>query len=749
MSQPMGLRTTLWLTRLSLRKQVFLLMLLGVLVAGAIMGLLGGRFTHDAAREEADLRGEALVESAVMIAGDYLHAGETERMERALSRLMRGSGIERIEVQDLRRNGVVTLAWRAQQGSADRAVVVGFDLRGQMLQEHGASPNLSEVTFGGQPYLWVTRPLVDAGKASYLGVMFSDKDIRAHESEVLRNQLLLTLAFTVLLALALYVVLSRTLRPITQLARHMREFRAEGGEVWTGHASSREVVEIATAYESLRQRLQQQMQAMRVGRELMSATLDTTPSGVLVVNAQGRVRMANRAARRQFLIAGEQDQGDGGPRIEWLLPELDGRLAVPGRLGAFDDAQGWRCVAQALNGRRFLAQVHMASLGVDGSADHVFSVRDVTREEESSRQIEVRTQRLNLVLTLSTEGIVLFSAQRHLAYANPQMQQYLASMDAGYLTNLPLQAFERLLIEASVMARPYVPIDEQEPAMPLVFALKGQPERVLTRTWRLSEAGDNELVVFFQDVTEQETVARLKSEFLSAAAHELRTPLTSILGFSDLMLQHELPPEEQRELLQTIRDQSALLVNIINEMLDLSRIESRQGQDFKPRACLVQQACRLAAASVHPPGDTRQVAQRHDDDQLQVWADPEKLHQVLVNLLSNAYKFSPGGGVIELSSRRALRGDEAVALIEVRDHGLGMSEAELAHVFERFFRADKSGHIPGTGLGLSLVKQIVELSGGRVRLSSRPGEGTRVEVELPLLRDAAAQPTDTPVADKG
>jgi signal transduction histidine kinase len=136
--------------------------------------------------------------------------------------------------------------------------------------------------------------------------------------------------------------------------------------------------------------------------------------------------------------------------------------------------------------------------------------------------------------------------------------------------------------------------------------------------------------------------------------------------------------------------------------------------------------------------------QRHEDGLLQVWSDPEKLHQVLVNLLSNAYKFSPEGGSIELRSRRARRDGTPVALIEIQDQGIGMDPAALAHVFERFFRADKSGHIPGTGLGLSLVKQIVELSGGQIHLESQPGQGTRVEITLPLAADAPDPATDTP-----
>ncbi|WP_294767492.1 PAS domain-containing sensor histidine kinase [uncultured Rhodoferax sp.] len=728
------------MSHLSLRKQVFLLVLLITIMAGAVMAVFGKQQARDATREEAELRAKALADVAALLVVDHLQAGEDARLKAVLSGLMDGSSIQRIEIRDTRRNRVLTFAWpKRPDGMATGARPLSMEIasQGVLTERLGQVRRPVEVNWEGETQLWVTRPLGKDPEGDFLGVVLSDSDIENHENGVMRDQLLLGLGFTLLTSLTLYWLLSRTLQPVAHLARHMRHYRGEEGDTWHGHASSREVEEIASAYESMRLRLQQQMQIMRVGRELLSAILETAPSGVVVVNGEGRVRMANRVARRQFLIAGGQDQGESGPLIEWLLPELGDKLKATYRADAQEDAQGWRTIAQSLNGERFVAQVHMAALTVEGWPDHVLSVRDITREVESSRQIELRTQRLNSVLELNTEGVVLFSAQRQLVYLNPQMRTYLADLESSYLSNLPLQALERMLCDTSTRTRPYIPIDEMAPPVPLTFALAGNPERVLTRTWRQTQGGDNELVMFFQDITEQETVARMKSEFLSSAAHELRTPLTSILGFSDLMLQHEISGEEQQELLQTIRDQSALLVNIINEMLDLSRIESRQGQDFSPCACSVQQACRLAASSVRFPGDTREVVQGHDDPHLQAWVDPEKLHQVLINLLSNAYKFSPGGGEIAVGTRREIRGGQEMAVIEVRDHGMGISADVLEHVYERFFRADKSGHIPGTGLGLALVKQIVELSGGSVHITSTVGLGTTVTVALPLAPRAS------------
>jgi signal transduction histidine kinase len=130
--------------------------------------------------------------------------------------------------------------------------------------------------------------------------------------------------------------------------------------------------------------------------------------------------------------------------------------------------------------------------------------------------------------------------------------------------------------------------------------------------------------------------------------------------------------------------------------------------------------------------------------ELQLWVDPEKTHRALINVLSNAVKYSPAGGTIQVRTRSgSVRGEAAVGL-EVEDQGIGMSDAQVARVFERFYRADPSGNIPGTGLGMSLVKEIVELQGGRVELHSRPGHGTRVTLWFPLQQPGIEPGTTRP-----
>jgi signal transduction histidine kinase len=233
-------------------------------------------------------------------------------------------------------------------------------------------------------------------------------------------------------------------------------------------------------------------------------------------------------------------------------------------------------------------------------------------------------------------------------------------------------------------------------------------------------------------MTQAHNLDRMKSEFLSLAAHELRTPLTSIYGFVELMVGREIPEAKRQNMLTRIHRQCKLMINILNELLDLARIEARGNSDFKFGMLDLAQVVDEFLADFKPPeGRARpQVEMAHVPTQ--VCIDPQKMQQILHNTLSNAYKYSPEGAPVKLRFVRAekqLTEDEtaqaqAFCGLEIRDQGIGLSAEHLARMGERFFRADTSGHIPGTGLNVSIVKELMELMGGEMQVESELGKGT-------------------------
>lgn len=235
-------------------------------------------------------------------------------------------------------------------------------------------------------------------------------------------------------------------------------------------------------------------------------------------------------------------------------------------------------------------------------------------------------------------------------------------------------------------------------------------------------------VSHIEDITERRRLEQVKSEFLATAAHELRSPMSSILGFSELLLQRQFEEERRRELLGIIHDQARQLTNLINELLDLARIEAGGRRDFNIKRQPLLPVVESTIVAFLPPQDRDPVQWEFSATLPEVAIDAEKLRQALTNLLSNAYKYSASGAVVSLQVEQTLGG----IVISVRDRGIGMTREEVAHMFERFYRGTEARKVGGTGLGLSIVKEIVELHGGRVEIDSEHGVGTTVSIVLPV-----------------
>jgi signal transduction histidine kinase len=258
----------------------------------------------------------------------------------------------------------------------------------------------------------------------------------------------------------------------------------------------------------------------------------------------------------------------------------------------------------------------------------------------------------------------------------------------------------------------------------LINLLNGQTLRLAAR-----RSPDGALVVHARDVTHEMEVDRMKSEFLSTAAHELRTPMASILGFSELLMARSLSSAQTQEIAAIIHRQSAWLVEMVNELLDLARIEARRGKDFRFQPIQAQQ---LLDDTVKGQGAA--AARVRCTVQAAVpmlLADPAKARHALANVLSNALKYSPEGSPVELHCHALVHQLRPGVAIVVRDAGIGMDAPTLARVFDRFFRANPSGQIPGTGLGMSLVREIMDAHSGQVSVQSKPGLGTSVTLWFP------------------
>ncbi|MEK8032737.1 ATP-binding protein [Ideonella sp. DXS29W] len=523
-------------------------------------------------------------------------------------------------------------------------------------------------------------------------------------------------------------------------------------------------------------------------REQAAVTLGAIADGVFTLDAHGRVVLANPAACDILAAPAEVLLGHA---LDGLLPELfpspvsfapwrGKRVEITARdsthrildttLSPITDAEGRLC--GHVLACRDVSEQHALDLRLQDELRSRRSALTALRgvlegllpqfnspQREASDDIEAisrmisqlvhrvqeHSDQLSAIFALSPDGFVSFDERMAVSYVSPAFTR-LTGLDASEVLALYEHEFARLLNarclgrRAQVLDFEQLRVEEKEGARPerrrRLIDIERPTRRTLEVALRPGDAGKISQVLHLRDVTLESEVDQMKSEFLSTAAHELRTPMASIYGFSELMMHRRLSAERQQEVISTIYRQTGLMISIVNELLDLARIEARRGKDFVIESLDLCELVRDVVRDFKPPNEREAPGMQLPASPLMARVDRSKFSQALGNVLSNAYKYSPEGGAVDLH----VEVDEVAgrAGLVVRDHGIGMTQEQLARVCERFFRADTSGNIPGTGLGMSIVKEIVELLGGSLSLASEPGRGTEVTLWLPLAPASAS-----------
>jgi PAS domain S-box-containing protein len=242
-------------------------------------------------------------------------------------------------------------------------------------------------------------------------------------------------------------------------------------------------------------------------------------------------------------------------------------------------------------------------------------------------------------------------------------------------------------------------------------------------------------VIAIHDVTPELETIEARDALMLAASHELKTPLTTLKGLSELLLDFELSEAQRRELIQDLHGQADRMERLIGDILAVSRIDSgRVSVDFSrvDVAPVVKHVCE----EVRPMLKGRTLSCRVSDELPPVFGEARKLHQILVNLLTNAIKYSEPGTRIKLS----VRGEQSVVRFEVSDQGVGIRKEHLPRLFEKFYRADDPAvrRASGTGLGLYIVRNLVTMLGGQVQVRSEHGKGSVFIVTVPRAETTSA-----------
>ncbi len=371
-------------------------------------------------------------------------------------------------------------------------------------------------------------------------------------------------------------------------------------------------------------------------------------------------------------------------------------------------------------------------------------IKEYSRNLE--RMVEERTQELNRALTAAeqardridviiksiADGLIVTDIYNRVVLMNRAAEELLGIR----CTDVLGKPIDFALQEETLREKVKYTLEKKTAGYQFDFRLPGSEPghprtmRAITSVIGNKNGGRAGIVMIIHDVTRERAIDKMKTEFISTTAHEFRTPLTSIRGFSEILLtRDDISREERKKFLSYINKQAVNLTRIISDLLNISRIESGQGFSLNKVDCNAGEIIRSVTSIYQIISPRHRFEVVLPEEPMQLFVDKEKIEQVLTNILDNAINYSPKGGRIRVAGR--VVGNDLRVSIE--DQGIGVTPEQVDKMFRKFYRADTSDSAPeGTGLGMTIVKYIVEAHAGKVWVESEAGKGTKVEFAIPI-----------------
>ncbi len=346
-------------------------------------------------------------------------------------------------------------------------------------------------------------------------------------------------------------------------------------------------------------------------------------------------------------------------------------------------------------------------------------------------QLTQEARTLTAVLDGMIEGIWITDAEGTVTRHNDALREMLQPGPQGITGQRPLALIRNEELNEAVLRA-----CREGASSRLELTLEGLfPRTLAIRVTPLGKDLPGSAAVF-HDVTELRRLEKVRKDFVANVSHELRTPITAIRGYAETLQDGALKdPQVAPQMVEIIHRQSERLSELVEDLLELSRLETREVKLERAEVPLAVAATR-AADTVRPKAGTKRIAVKlHVPAELVARGDERAVEQVLLNLLDNAVKYTPAGGQVNVLGTL----EDGRCVVRVKDSGLGIEPKHLSRIFERFYRVDmgRSRDTGGTGLGLAIVKHLVGAMEGEVKVESQPNEGSTFTIFLPA---AAAQP---------
>lgn len=345
--------------------------------------------------------------------------------------------------------------------------------------------------------------------------------------------------------------------------------------------------------------------------------------------------------------------------------------------------------------------------------------------KDTIQDMDLERSKLNTIFNYMTEGVVAINTKGSVIHANPIALDILGldkedvqeeknfDLKQIHLDNInysnreTLEGTEILNVDEEVYKVKYAPFNDEKNTL-------------------------GGLIIVFQDITQEHKLDNMRKEFVANVSHELKTPITTIKSYTETLMENEIDKEVEKRFLQVIDSESDRMARLVRDLLQLSNIDYKKAS-WKKSNINIGSLIRDNVSKLHLVIQEKEqtVTLNIEDDLPEIAVDKDGIEQVILNIISNAIKYTDDKGTIDISAY--LEGGNVI--IRVKDNGMGIPAADQERIFERFYRVEKgrSRDMGGTGLGLSIAKEITEAHGGSIKLESKVSEGTEITIKLPVM----------------
>ncbi|MDO7596115.1 MAG: ATP-binding protein [Pseudomonadota bacterium] len=479
-----------------------------------------------------------------------------------------------------------------------------------------------------------------------------------------------------------------------------------------------EVTEASKAFNIMSSKIADVTEKLHFDNSRMDAVMNTATDSIFMISLDGQIQSVNQAAFILFDYKGKdiigQNMGGFIPDYKyWKLNDLSKNVQL--------------ATAMTSRGKKIRLEIHSSMTYFNNEQFIVGVIRDLTLIDELEHELEA-------VFDLSENGFLIVANDQNISYVNKAFYSIFNTTPEACKEAHDWPCFKDFLTTILDSDHHIDLTLLEKQSTPETLYLKLPEEKIVRVTRQKIDKNDNNAsdILFFVDITHETIVDRMKSEFLSTAAHELRTPLASVMGFSELLSIRDYNPEKTKEIASNINRQAVRLKALLDDLLDIARIEDRAMGAFDMQQGTLEAVLTELIIDISASDDYHFIDFQKPAHWPTVEFDPSKIRQIFSNILSNAFKYSPKSSKIMVSTAIRMADGVSVFGVIIEDTGIGMTPNELSHVGERFYRADKTGNIAGTGLGISLTKEFVKIHNGQLDITSTIGKGTMVIVWLPI-----------------